>query len=120
MSIKKALIIIIGLWGVVFILWKCNKLLDGNNNSYSSNSNNVYSSCYYYSQRLVKEQLKSPKSAEFPRYSENFITQNGDTVVVSAYVDAQNSFGAQIRTNYIATIQLKNNKPISGSVVLLE
>ena len=120
MSIKKAFVIVLGLWGLIFILWECNKLLEGDSNSNYSNSNSLYSTCYYYSQQLVKEQLKSPKSAEFPRYSEKFVTRNGDTVTVSAYVDAQNSFGATIRENYIATIKIKDGEPVSGSAVLVE
>ena len=92
------------------------------NNATKGNSsyNNLNTSCYYYSQRLVKEKLKSPKSAEFPKYSADFISRDGDTVTVSAYVNAENSFGATVKTNYIATIQLKNNEPVSGSVVLIE
>lgn len=85
-----------------------------------NSKSHIYTQCYYYSQTLVKSKLKSPKSADFPRYSDKFIKDNGDTVTVSAYVDAQNSFGATIRTNYIATIQIEDNKPISGSVVLVE
>lgn len=91
-----------------------------NDNSSNTKYDNLNSTCYYYSQRLVKEKLKSPKSAEFPSYSNSFVTKSGDIVTVSAYVDAQNSFGATIRTDYVATIKIKNGEPISGSVVLAE
>ncbi len=77
----------------------------------------MYISCYFYSQDLVKKQLKSPKSADFPWYSDSFIKDKGDTILVSAYVDADNSFGANIRTNYIASIKVKDGEPVSGYVV---
>lgn len=87
---------------------------DRNSKSYT------YTQCYYYSQTLVKAKLKSPKSADFPRYSDKFIKDNGDTIVVSAYVDADNSFGANVRVNYTAKIKIKNGKPESGNVTVIE
>lgn len=118
-SIGKALAIIGGIWVLVFVLWKCNAWLDSGNTS-TSTHNNLNATCYYYSQRLVKDKLKSPKSAEFPSYSSDFVTRSGDTVTVSAYVDADNSFGANVRVKYIATITLKDNEPVSGSATLIE
>ncbi len=118
-SIGKALAIIGGIWVLVFVLWKCNAWLDSDNTSISTH-NNLNATCYYYSQRLVKDKLKSPKSAEFPSYSSDFVTRSGDTVTISAYVDADNSFGAHIRVNYVATITLKDNEPISGTATLIE
>lgn len=118
-SIGKALAIVGGIWALVFILWKCNAWLDADNTS-TSTHNSLNATCYYYSQRLVKEKLKSPKSAEFPSYSDSFAKKNGNTITISAYVDAENSFGANVRTNYAATIEIKDGKPVSGSVILLE
>ena len=74
----------------------------------------TYISCYTYSQELVKDKLKSPKSADFPWYSDNFIKEKGNTITVTAYVDADNSFGANVRVNYIATIQVKNGDNIQS------
>ena len=45
----------------------------------------------------VKDRLKSPTSAKFS--GEN-TTQTGNTYVVRGSVDAQNSFGAMIRSDY--------------------
>lgn len=85
-----------------------------------NSKDHLYAQCYYYSQDLVKKKLKSPKSADFPWYSDSFIKEKGDTITVTAYVDADNSFGANIRVNYIAKIKVKNGEPVSGSVTLLE
>lgn len=118
---KRIIIIFLFIAGLIILIF----LLGGfdscsSGGSHSSSPSNINATCYYYSQRLVKEKLKSPKSAEFPKYTAEFISRDGDTVTVSAYVEADNSFGAHVKTNYIATIQLKNDQPVSGSVVLIE
>lgn len=80
----------------------------------------TYFQCYYYSQNLVKSKLKSPKSADFPWYSDSFIEDKGDTIIVSAYVDADNSFGASVRVHYKAKIKVEYGEPVSGTVTLIE
>ncbi|PJZ87450.1 hypothetical protein [Leptospira levettii] len=60
-------------------------------------------------QEFIKKSLKSPKSAEFSSITETRIIElekgpENYTFQVTGYVDAQNSFGAQIRTNYICKI----------------
>jgi len=74
----------------------------------------VLTDAYINSQVYVQDQLKAPSSAKFP-YSGDAsavtITDLGNHVAkVTAYVDAQNSFGAMIRTHYTATL-----KWVSGS-----
>ena len=81
---------------------------------------NLYQECYYYSQELVKDKLKSPKSSDFPWYSDNFISDKGNKIIVSAYVDADNSFGANVRVQYTATITVKDKEIVSGTVSLIE
>lgn len=52
----------------------------------------------------VEKLLKSPKSAEFPGAFDDDkkpSSPDGCTTVYPSYVDAQNAFGAKIRTNYI-------------------
>ena len=104
-----SIIVIIAFFAIIGLI-----IPDSENEKTSKDS--TYISCYYFSQNLVKKQLKSPKSADFPWYSDSFIKDKGDTIIVSAYVDADNSFGANIRTNYVATIKVKNGEPVSGFV----
>lgn len=58
---------------------------------------------------FVESRLKSPSSADFSSYGNSNVTQLKQTrrggkneiqYLVTGYVDAQNSFGAQIRNNY--------------------
>lgn len=58
---------------------------------------------WVWSQKIVQDNLKSPSSAKFPRFGSNDISIqniNGDIYVYS-YVDADNGFGAKIRTPFI-------------------
>jgi hypothetical protein len=49
---------------------------------------------------VVRESLKAPSTANFPWVADNYgITKDG-TFAVFDHVDAQNSFGAMIRTNF--------------------
>ena len=56
------------------------------------------------SETLVKSVLKAPSTAEFPstafEESEWNIRKNGDRYVLTSWVDAENSFGAMVRSNY--------------------
>jgi hypothetical protein len=61
---------------------------------------------YFASQKFVKNRLKAPSTAKFPWFSEVVVKDlGGGRFSVSGYVDAQNSFGAQIRTNYTCVLK---------------
>lgn len=117
---KKELFERIILVGVCIAIGCIATLITKKHTTNNSSKDHTYISCYTFSQSLVKDKLKSPKSAVFPLYSESFITDKGDTIIVSAYVNADNSFGSNIKVNYVATIQIKGGEPDKGSVVLLE
>lgn len=52
---------------------------------------------------FVKEKLRAPATAEFPSCGEISAEQNGDAWTISGYVDAQNGFGANIRSSWVVT-----------------
>ncbi len=59
-----------------------------------------------YLQQFVKKSLKSPRSANFPFGGFQHVTHLGDgRYRVISYIDSQNSFGAQIRTNFEGVIR---------------
>lgn len=61
---------------------------------------------YVMSQNFVKKSLKAPASASFPSINEVTSIATGDCKFdISAFVDAQNGFGAQIRTRYTARME---------------
>lgn len=68
-------------------------------------------SAYWISKDFVLDRLKAPKTAEFPGSRDAGVKTNylGEcTHEVWAYVDAQNAYGALVRTQYYAKV--KNQK----------
>lgn len=54
-------------------------------------------------QLLIDKCLKAPKTAEYQLPSEWKLKKTPDSIRVSAYVDADNSFGAKIRSDFTVT-----------------
>ena len=74
-----------------------------------SSSDDVHGA-WAYIQIYVERQLKSPGSAKFPFGGSRHVTPlGGDRYRVNSYVDAQNAFGANVRTNFNGVI-----KKVSG------
>jgi hypothetical protein len=61
---------------------------------------------FYMSQKFVNDRLKAPSTAKYPSSSDVSIKQTGNKWIVTGYVDAQNSFGAMIRQNYICEMEV--------------
>lgn len=66
-----------------------------------------------YCSRAVKKSLRAPASAEFPSWiaggaSESTYHLGGGTYRVSSYVDAQNAFGAKVRTAFNCTVEYRD------------
>lgn len=70
------------------------------------------SAYYIMAQGIVEQGLKNPRSAKFPsiitRPEEISMAKNGDIIAVQSYVDAQNSFGATVRSNWTAQFMVVN------------
>lgn len=72
-------------------------------------------------QKLVKDNLKSPSSAKFCGYNELHITkgENG-TFLATGWVDATNSFGATLRNDFQVTFERKNGHMFGSNVQIFE
>lgn len=58
----------------------------------------------------VREQLRSPKKADFPfQPSEKVLKNLGTKCVVTlrSWVDAPNAFGTEVRQTYVAEVEIK-------------
>ena len=65
---------------------------------------------YVMAEVFVKRQLRAPATAKFAPFREATVTDLGDgRWYISAYVDAQNAFGALIRTPFQATLKYVGN-----------
>src|SRR5437868_6407417 len=56
---------------------------------------------------FVKDRLKAPATSDFAEYGAQGTgaTKSGRAYTVLGYVDAENSFGANVRTNYVCTVK---------------
>ncbi len=60
---------------------------------------------YQKSKRFVEDALKSPSTADFPMTEYNATDLGDSRCLISSYVDAQNSFGATVRTEWTTTVR---------------
>ena len=68
---------------------------------------------FVMSQEFVKRSLKAPSTAKFPWITDDQVsvtTRPGCAFRVVAWVDAQNGFGAQIRSRYVVDLAYLNDK----------
>lgn len=74
---------------------------------FSGNGAKDYKTMAYIQCQLhVQDKLKAPSSADFPASSSTNIQDAGNnTFEIRSYVDAQNSFGAKLRTYFFCKIQ---------------
>lgn len=63
------------------------------------------SEAFIICKNLIEARLKSPKSADFPLFDFRAIHLGDERYEVASYVDAKNSFGAEIRTRFWCTLQ---------------
>ena len=68
-------------------------------------SYNESSMAYYMMQDFVEKRLKSPSTAEYPSFSGRVKNLGNQEYQINSYVDAQNSFGATIRTRFSGRIK---------------
>lgn len=66
----------------------------------------------------VEDQLKAPSSADFQSVFTADYSFTSTAVTVSAYVDAENSFGAKIRNNWTCEADVNSDGDVSGVQVL--
>jgi hypothetical protein len=64
---------------------------------------------YVVCQDFVEDSLKAPSTAKFASMSDSTITSTGWVYTVSSYVDAENSFGAMIRTDFLCKVSYKGD-----------
>ncbi len=72
-------------------------------------TNNTSSNALAMSQVFVQKKLLSPSTAKFPGEMESTITHLDNIWDVDSYVDAENAFGAKIRSYYHCQLRYKLN-----------
>ena len=59
---------------------------------------------FYAAQSFVEKRLKAPTTAKFCDYSEATVRADGDTFVVSGWLDAKNEFGVPLRLHFSCSL----------------
>lgn len=67
-------------------------------------------------QILVEKSLKAPSTADFP-WTMKANASSGQVYTINSYVDAQNSFGAMIRTNFYCQLKYTGDGKTDSWVV---
>jgi len=70
---------------------------------------------FIHCQNFVTQRLKAPSTADFPHLDRKSWKIDENTFAIQAYVDAQNSFGAKIRTNWTCEIKYNGGDQYSGA-----
>lgn len=70
---------------------------------------------FIHCQAHVKASLKAPASAQFPGQPLSAIDAGGGAYIVTATVDAQNSFGALLRNDWLCKLQYTGGHPADAS-----
>lgn len=72
-------------------------------------------------QKVVEDNLKSPSTAKFCKYSEMNVSSLDDgRWKITGYVDAENSYGAMIREKWVVTLSLTEDGYSDATVVFTE
>ena len=102
---KKGCLFVFLIIGGLFAVFFFKAIIDGSSNAAGSPGGDKHGA-WAYAQLFVEKELKSPKTAEFPSNGSRFVTPLGDgRFQVEAYVDAENSFGANVRTEFTAVLE---------------
>lgn len=100
------LLILSGVFGWYKLYYQSNAQVKSRQNLEAAKACEDRTMAYVMSQNFVKRTLKAPSSASFPTITKIKSVAVGDCKFnILAYVDAQNGFGAQIRTHYTATME---------------
>lgn len=77
----------------------------------SYSTDDYKSACYSLAEKQVKKHLKAPSTASFCRMSEaSFSKDEENTYVMTGWVDAENSFGAKLRSNWGIKVKVSSEK----------
>jgi hypothetical protein len=73
----------------------------------STRTANQKSTAWYMCQKFIGDSLKAPSTAKYQNYVTSGVVNDlgGNVYDMVMWVDAQNSFGAQIRSNFYCKVQ---------------
>lgn len=85
---------------ILLIVWGVNKCSGGGSNKSSKEASQ--NSAFQHCKQSIKKQLKAPKTADFP-FMDFKWRKEGNAYTITSYVNAENSFGAMLKSSWICT-----------------
>ncbi len=95
----------LGCFGVFAVLAILGSLLPGSDGA--SDPDDRGTMAVIQCQNYVKVRLRAPSTADFPFLDHSVSRMGNEAYVVRSYVDAQNGFGAMIRSTYACKIRYR-------------
>jgi hypothetical protein len=78
--------------------------------AFKESEKDVETMAFIQCQDHVRKRLKAPSSADFPLLERSVTKTAENTYKVVSYVDAENSFGAKLRSSYVCIIKRTDPK----------
>lgn len=107
--------------GAIIFLFGVNYIFqDGNSKTPKAKKQIDNIEVYSGVKEYVKNNLKAPKTAEFPRpfeYQNHVKRIDENNFIVTSWVDSQNSYGALIRTKFTCNIRHSHGKLYGSNLV---
>lgn len=100
-------ITVVSVFGIAFNRYQKNEQKYTVEDNEKAKKERLIRNAFESSKKEVKSQLNSPSTAKFATEFDDeskYKINDDETVVIQSYVDAQNSFGATIRTHFRCTV----------------
>ncbi|MDD3038879.1 hypothetical protein [Bacteroides sp.] len=105
-------ITVVSVFGVAFNRYQNNERKYAAEDNEKAKKERLIVKAFEISQNELKKQLKSPSTAKFAtEFDEEskYKINDDESVIIRSYVDAQNSFGATVRTHFKCTVDKDGN-----------
>ena len=89
----------------VLLVGGCTLAVTGNDESDAGGDGRDEIGAGVMCEQFIEDRLLSPSSADFQNSAEYRITGTGDQYTVSGFVDAENAFGASLRSEWTCTVR---------------
>lgn len=100
---------------LIFTIWVMSEI--GSCGSGSTYKADPEIEAFTYGTGFVEKVLKAPSTADFCGYSDATIYPSGAGYIVSGWVDAQNSYGAMIRSTFSVTLHQSGSNWVCDELI---
>lgn len=108
---KIAMIVVLSVFALLLFtcVGTCSHCSSGSSSSSGIDTSDIEITAKVLSESAVKSLLKAPSTAQFPSEEVRVFLIADSSVVIKGAVDAQNSFGAMLRSSYYVKLKWHND-----------